>query len=105
MYSDEVPMQFEDEVWSGHAKAQCCLGTAYWSGRWGVPAKDEEEAVKWWRKAAAQGHARRAALGAVERERERRDVHKLARHRAPAQPAYPCPSRRRSHRLHPWSST
>lgn len=38
----------------GHAPTQFTLGEIYADGR-GVP-KNEEEAVKWWRAAAEQGH-------------------------------------------------
>ena len=40
----------------GHAKAQSNLGVMYDNGK-GVPENDAE-AVKWYRKAADQGHAR-----------------------------------------------
>src|SRR5467141_3205298 len=47
----------------GDAKAQYELGRAFFSGTLGV-AKDEAEAVKWFRKAAEQNDARaQAALG------------------------------------------
>ena len=39
----------------GHAEAQYALATLYWVGD-GVP-EDDQEAARWYRKAAAQGHA------------------------------------------------
>jgi len=55
--------RFEDtkaKAEKGDAQAQCNLGLCYEEGA-GV-AKDAAEAVKWYRKAADQGHASRARL-------------------------------------------
>jgi len=41
---------------AGDAEAQCVLGVMYANGK-GV-LKDDEEAVKWYRKAAVQGNAK-----------------------------------------------
>ena len=41
---------------AGDAEAQNLLGLTYSTGRWGFPQSDVE-AVKWFRKAAEQGHA------------------------------------------------
>src|ERR1017187_7820115 len=53
-------LDYQAEAGQGNAKAQCDLGICYMSGL-GV-GKDYVEAVKWFRKAADQNHAKAQAL-------------------------------------------
>jgi TPR repeat protein len=53
--NDETITDLIPKAQNGDAEAQCNLGACYYHGK-GVP-KDFTEAVKWFRKAAEQGHA------------------------------------------------
>ncbi|NJO14547.1 MAG: sel1 repeat family protein [Thioploca sp.] len=47
---------FQESVEQGHADAQCSLGMAY-ENSVGVSKKDLAQAIKWYKKAAIQGHS------------------------------------------------
>ena len=55
LFADQKFNSLRKAAEQGDAKAQYNLGIAYYNGE-GV-AKDQVEAVKWWRKAAEQGDA------------------------------------------------
>ena len=54
-WADDATDTLREMADKGDAKAQWKLGMAYLEGK--VVARDEVEAVKWWRKAADQGYA------------------------------------------------